>query len=143
MSPVSISNRSLTERFGVLDTRSSAPLKDRLTWIQPQNFVGTAGNEVLVPRGFDVLVDPDNKKKLHIIVINEQSSGDVIDKKLSSAVEYFTMTVGDSTMTHVRTFTSSAIEAPTHVTWIDEDLFVFTNTHAVGDYSVSGQFLDL
>src|SRR4051812_37122027 len=105
MSPVSISNRSLTERFGVLETRSSAPLKDRLTWIQPQNFVGTAGNEVLDPRGFDIIVDPDNKKKLHIIVINEQPFGDVINEKLSSAIEYFTMIVGGSTMTHVRTFT--------------------------------------
>jgi hypothetical protein len=143
MSPVSISNRSLTERFGVLDTRSSAPLKDRLTWIQLQNFVGTAGNEVLDPRGFDILVDPDNKNKLHIIVLNERSIGDVINKKFPGAIEYFTMTVGGSTMTHVRTFTSSSIEAPAHVTWIDEDLFVFTNTHTLGDYSVSGQFLDL
>jgi hypothetical protein len=138
MSPVSISNRSLTEHFGVLATRSSAPLKDRLTWIQPQNFVGTAGNEVLDPRGFDILIDPDNKNTLHIIVINKHPLGDVINKKLSGVIEYFTMTVGDNTMTYVRTFTSSAIEAPTHVTWVDEDLFVFTNTHTVGDYSVSG-----
>ncbi|PQE31688.1 Serum paraoxonase arylesterase protein [Rutstroemia sp. NJR-2017a WRK4] len=115
--------------------RSSAPLKDRLTWIQPQNFVGTPGNEVFDPRGFDILVDPDNKNKLHIVVVNEHPLGDVINNKLSGTIEYFTMTVGGSTMTHVRTFTSSAIEAPSHVTWIDEDLFVFTNTHAVGDYS--------
>lgn len=132
------SNRSLAERFGVIDTRSSAPLEKRLMWIQPKRFAGTANSEALDPRGFDILVDPDDKTKLHIAIINGRPSRGSIHDKLSSVIEYFTMSLGGSTMTHVRTFTSPAIEAPSHVTWVDENLFVFTGAHKVGGSVVSG-----
>ncbi|ESZ93489.1 hypothetical protein SBOR_6138 [Sclerotinia borealis F-4128] len=133
---LNISDRSLSDRIAVLDTRGSGPIKDRLIWLQTQDSKGINHDGILNLHGFDVRVDSKNKKKLHIILVDDHSFGDTekagsfnrTQTKSNSAIEYFTTILGSKTMTHEQTFANNNIETPRHVVWIDEHLFMFTNT---------------
>ncbi|RAL61233.1 hypothetical protein DID88_010312 [Monilinia fructigena] len=131
------SGRSLSDRIAVLDTRGLGPIKNRLTWLQTQNFEGNANDGTLNLHGFDIRVDSKNKKNLHIILVNDRPFEDTrragpfnrTQTESNSTIEYFTTTLGSNIMSHKQTFTNNNIETPSHVTWVDEGLFMFTNAH--------------
>ncbi|CAD6446430.1 a2e50a8b-2e38-4eac-8cdc-076ed41a2a1f [Sclerotinia trifoliorum] len=132
------SGRSFSDRIAVLDTRGSGTIKSRLTWLQTQNFEGIANDGTLNLHGFDIRVDAKDKKKLHVVLVNDRPFEDTgkaspFNKSQTgsnSTIEYFTTTLGGKTMTHKQTFANTNVETPRHVAWIDEHLFMFTNSHS-------------
>lgn len=128
--------RSLRDRFAILESRNPAPYREKLKWITPIFPNGTE-TPPLNFQGFDILVDEEDSEKLHIIVVNHRPSldpatGALLDQEKvgpNSTFEYFETLVGNDTMVHKRTFVHSSIRTPSHIAWVDKNLFLFTNTH--------------
>lgn len=144
MNHLNASGRSLSDQIVILDTRGAGPIKNRLTWLQTQNFEGINNDGRINLHGFDIRVDSKNDKQLHIVLVNDRPFEDTgkagpfnrSQTDSNSTIEYFTTTLGSKTMTHKQTFTNIDIETPRHVAWVDEHLFMFTNAHSSKGNSV-------
>ena len=108
-----------------------------MKWLTPQNFPGINGDGTFNPHGFDIRVDSKSKEKLHIILVNHRPSynkttGELLDQTkvgANSTIEHFETILGSDEMVHKQTFTHSNVRTPSHVVWVNENLFIFTNSH--------------
>ncbi|QSZ32580.1 hypothetical protein DSL72_002158 [Monilinia vaccinii-corymbosi] len=139
------SGRSSSDRIGVLDTRGSGPIKNRLTWLQVETPQGGNYDGTFNIHGFSIMVDRSNKKRLHIALINDRpykDTGEVWPPQIewSTTIEYFATTLGSNIMTHKKTLDQPKIITPRRVLWLGEHLLVFTNAHR--SKSRTGGYLD-
>ena len=98
-------------------------------------FTGSHGDGALDLHGIDIRADFGTPPKLKLLVVNHRppmdpDTGSLLDAAkigANSTIEIFESVVGETTMKHIKTYSSPVIDTPNDVAWITDKTFVFTN----------------
>lgn len=131
-----VTGRPNTDYVAILDTKSTAPISQRLVKVKPTSYTGT-----LNLHGISVYEMPaksaELKPTLRIFLNNHRPPIDPQSKTVmdatkvgaNSTFELFETTLGEARMRHVRTYVSEHIRTPNRPAAVGPDSFVFTNDH--------------